>query len=139
MHPKDVLKRIRKRQGRCYELAGMAMLSVDGWLLIHGDANGPQGPGGHAWLLCGEIVYDPVLDREIPLAEYTTKYGGKEHRRYSMIEAATLIAFTTYGPWTAEEERQYLTEGRPTPAAWLRSTRRPRRSTQATRKPHGHG
>jgi hypothetical protein len=121
MHPKDVLKRIRKRQGRCYELAGMALLKADGWSLVHGEANClPDVPGGHAWLVSGEAVYDPVLHREIPLAEYTTRYGGKECRRYSKTEAATMMMFTRkYGPWTAEEERRFLTEGQLAPATRL--------------------
>ncbi len=114
MHPKQVLSRIRKRQGRCYELAAKAILdSGDEWVLIHGEANGPGGRSDHAWLQSGDMVYDPVADREIPLAVYLTKYGGNEHRRYTKMQAAKMVSdCSVWGPWTLDEERRIL--GTPT-------------------------
>jgi len=108
MHPKRVLSRVKQRDGRCYELAGKTMLVTEGWLLVHGNVNGPDGPTDHAWLLHDETVYDPVRNRAISLRLFHDRYGGRALRIYSRTEVVKMIARGTWGPWTAAEERDCL-------------------------------
>ena len=59
------LRRVRKRQGRCYELASRVVLRErgSGWTLIHGHlhAKVPSVPYSHAWLERDGEVYDRGL------------------------------------------------------------------------------
>jgi hypothetical protein len=71
----QALKRVRKRKGRCYELALKVMLDEPGakcFTLVHGRVRGPDGRlTGRAWILVdGGRVYDPVLDRYFEPAVY---------------------------------------------------------------------
>lgn len=66
------IARVRKRQGRCYELAGRVMMNeqnAEQLTLIHGRAsqleNGPL--IDHAWIIRADGgVYDPVLNGPRP-------------------------------------------------------------------------
>jgi len=108
MHPKRMLSRVKQRDGRCYELAGKTMLVADGWLLVHGDVNGVDGRTEHAWLLQDDTVYDPVCNRAISLRLFERRYGGRALRIYSRADVVNMMARGTWGPWTAEEEREGL-------------------------------
>jgi hypothetical protein len=89
------LSRVRKRQGRCYELAMTAAVRqtklrvVHGRILIHGHRL------GHAWVLLPDgRAYDPVKDRFLAGQEITVE------RIYTAKEAAkALLAAGHYGPW----------------------------------------
>jgi hypothetical protein len=97
------LARVRKRNGRCYELAFRVMLDepgADGFTLIHGRV----GPAmiGHAWIdLNDGRVYDPVRDSYVQGEGYAAFMGGAVvEQRYTKHEAmqASLDA-RHYGPW----------------------------------------
>jgi hypothetical protein len=98
------LPRIRNRKGRCYELAAMGcFVPGPGWVLVHGEVNGPPptvGRIGHAWLELDGLVYDPVLDQAIGQDVYTAKFSAIPVTRYTSVEAANQIATRGhYGPW----------------------------------------
>jgi hypothetical protein len=85
----ESLKRVRKRQKRCYELAWRAMDEEPGaekFTLCHGI--GPRHLRvPHAWIETGDgRVYDPVDNAYTPIEDYT---GVAEHR-YSHREALRL-------------------------------------------------
>jgi hypothetical protein len=42
----------------------------------------------HAWLEKDGTVYDAVLDRFMPGAQYAEEFGAVAERRYSLLEAA---------------------------------------------------
>ena len=90
-----------KRQGRCYELAGKAMLKREGWKLAHGTVRGREGERiGHAWLERDDMVYDAVLDREIDELSYLARFHAERQAIYSQEEAAvTMLQHKHWGPW----------------------------------------
>jgi hypothetical protein len=91
------LKRIRKRAGRCYELALKVMTEEPGaekFTLVHG--RGPLGVP-HAWVETGDgRVYDAVADSYTPIDEYQCS----AERRYTQAEARqAMLENRTSGPW----------------------------------------
>ena len=92
--------RARKRHGRCYELAGKALLRLPKgteWRLIHSELI-----GGHAWLERDGEVWDPVRGRQ----SVTDAMGADAYRsargriQYTRRQAAENVANTkTWGPW----------------------------------------
>jgi hypothetical protein len=64
----------RKRSGRCYELSYILLLDLGApAILLHGSIT--DMPGGdnwirHAWLEMGGNVYDAVLNKAMPVAQY---------------------------------------------------------------------
>ena len=100
------LARIRKRDGRCYELALKAMLlepEADRWTLVHGRVwRGIPGELiDHAWIeLDDGRVYDPVKNTYMPGRQYRLMRKVVEVRRYTKQEAMALCAEAKhYGPW----------------------------------------
>lgn len=96
------LPRVRKRIGRCYELAYRGQAVGTEWALVHGEVAGPPDIGriGHAWLEFDGWVYCAVLDAAMPRAEFYRKYGATPHVTYGRHAAATLASqFRHYGPW----------------------------------------
>jgi hypothetical protein len=97
--------RARSRRGRCYELAFKGQIRDTSWILVHGTVrgrlrNGTIGRIGHAWLVKGQEVYDPVLDASTTAEEYANKYAAVEERRYTAEEMAKLVLSTnSRGPW----------------------------------------
>lgn len=99
--------RVGDRKGRCYELCGKGLVfgkHADGWTLVHGELR--RGcvsyPYHHAWLISpdGESVYDAVLDKYMPRAEYEALCDPAEHCRYGLTEAlAMVLRNKTWGPW----------------------------------------
>jgi hypothetical protein len=101
--PKNALSRVRVREGRCYELAFRALLDVDRWSLVHASVLGAAGTIGHAWLVRDGVVYDPVLDAEMPEVDYARRFRVAGPRIYSVVEAARMVLETGhYGPWYVE-------------------------------------
>jgi hypothetical protein len=104
------LQRVRKRQGRCYELAGRVMLNEKGseaFTLVHGVLDlsrlGLSSAYDHAWIeLADGRVYDPNLHEYMPKAEYYDRYKPSRCQRYTRLEAAKLMS-RHYGPWTESE------------------------------------
>jgi len=96
------LPRIRKRIGRCYELAYLGQEVGTEWVLVHGEAAGPPKIGriGHSWLEFDGWVYCAVLDEAMPRAEFYRKYGAIPQATYGRRAAAALVAqFGHFGPW----------------------------------------
>ena len=98
------LRRVRKRLGRCYELAFRIMFEEPGaekFALVHGHVSTLRGVIGHAWIEIGDgRVYDPVLDRYVPAEDYIAGLSAVIERRYTKLEAAKIAVHARYyGPW----------------------------------------
>jgi hypothetical protein len=121
------LKRIRKRTGRCYELACKVMLEepdAERFTLIHGRTGfcegDPYPTRHHAWIdMNNGQIYDPVIDRYMTMDDYVALHGVVEiDDRYTKDEAVRMMLDTKhYGRWRdvvwhpdTEEYRQWLTE-----------------------------
>src|SRR5262249_23098043 len=104
------LARIRKRQGRAYELAFKVMLDeseADQWTLVHGILVNPKNGVrmDHAWIdLNDGRVYDTTLDRYVPTVWYMARYQVEVDHRYSCEEMSRLLSVShNSGPWTDDE------------------------------------
>lgn len=95
------IKRLRKREGWCYELAMRGCMQAPEWELVHGECNGHSGGKiGHAWLEFDGEVYCPALDRTMPITDFLRRLGARVHARYSFEEAMCLkLRSGHYGPW----------------------------------------
>ena len=98
------LRRVRKRQGRCYELASRVVLREpgSGRTLIHGHlhAKVPSVPYSHAWLERDGEVYDPVQDLWFSITQFVMMYEAVIDHSYSAKEAAVAVAeHGHHGPW----------------------------------------
>ena len=108
------LKRIRKRAGRCYELAHWGLMQAsdhglsDHFVLVHGEINGPPDLAprtGHAWLesKVDPIVYDAVKDKTMPIDDYYRLLNPTNTTKYAVREAANMAVKTGhYGPWSED-------------------------------------
>jgi hypothetical protein len=110
--PSAVLRRVRKRLGRCYELAfQMVFENADdmGLLLVHGRAcfiTDIREALPHAWVVWGDRVYDPVLDIWMPEAAHEHDHDAVAEAVYSKMQAVRLLTLTRcYGPWRPDEEK----------------------------------
>lgn len=102
-----ILQRIRKRQGRCYELAGRVMLNEDGseaFALVHGTANSgfAEQRIGHAWIeLPDGVIYEPIFNEYMTGAEFNSRAKPSECQRYTRMQTAKLLVHAGHwGPWT---------------------------------------
>jgi len=109
------LARVRKRDGRCYELALTVMLNEPGaeqFTLVHGTVRSlsydPPLRIGHAWIELGDgRIYDPAADRYEPPKRWW-KQARVQHR-YGRSDVAHLVAmFAHNGPWNDEERKRAL-------------------------------
>ena len=94
--------RLRKRDGRCYELSFVGCREAPEWTLIHGEVIGPGGIGrmGHAWLELNGWVYDPVLDCAKTTDDYADVFCAFVFKRYTFMEANAEVCKTGhFGPW----------------------------------------
>lgn len=81
------IKRIRKRVGRCYELAMRGCMQAPEWELIHGECDVCSGGRiGHAWLEFDGEAYCPVLDKVMPAGEFVRRLDARVQVRYSSEE-----------------------------------------------------
>ena len=91
------LRRVRKRQGRCYELASRVVLRErgSGWTLIYGHlhAKVPSVPYSHAWLERDGEVYDPVQDLWFSITQFVMIYEAVIDHSYSAKKAAVAVAW----------------------------------------------
>lgn len=95
---------LQRRLGKCYELAYKYCTSNSGWALVHGYIHEPGGDNrviDHAWCEKGDLVYDAVLDKELPKIFYYKmfraeigKFYGTKKDIYDMA-----LKYETYGPW----------------------------------------
>lgn len=96
------IPRLRRRDGRCFELAFRGCLRAQEWTLVHGECNGPPGVGSiiHAWLEFDGHAYCPTNDLLLPVEEYERVFGAVARYRYSFQEASRKLAeYRRYGPW----------------------------------------
>jgi len=94
--------KVRRRLGRCFELAGRGQQMVDPtWTLVHGRIAAVPGLlVAHAWLEKRGVVYDPVLDRLMPARQYARDQSAVIERRYSFWQAVKAShASGHWGPW----------------------------------------
>lgn len=94
--------RLRSREGRCFELSFQIVLDRDDWALVHGLVNGapPASRIEHAWVERSGIVYDPVLDRAMPLSQYRREFAAVEIERYDKAAACRAMLDQGHsGPW----------------------------------------
>jgi hypothetical protein len=108
------LQRIRKRQGRCYELVGRVMLYEEGseaFTLVHGVVNSGFAwrRVEHAWIeLPDGRVYEPVLNEYMDKAGFDSRAKPSECQRYTLKQAVRLIGYGgNFGPWTDSERLAY--------------------------------
>jgi hypothetical protein len=98
--PPKCLRRIRKPEHRCYELAGLAVLEDAALILVHGTKPHRIAdciiPIDHAW------IYDPADDTVFDTTDQrwyaASEYPGVERVRYTRYEAAFLRS-PHWGPW----------------------------------------
>jgi hypothetical protein len=111
------LARVRKRAGRCFELAWRVMAYEPGaerFTLVHGGIlqhrTLSENMIAHAWIeLDDGRVYDPVTNKYMPTGEYAARRRAVVERRYDQREAmrASVEAGGHYGP---RHETKFLTE-----------------------------
>jgi hypothetical protein len=122
---------MRKRQGRCYKLAALAMLNepdAEQLTLLHGTvcrvpvdqmlANSPIGcawinlPIGHAWIETADgRIYDPTTNCYTPANQYVRERCPTVHRCFTRQEVMRLVLATKkWGPWTNDQIRDALAE-----------------------------
>jgi len=125
----ETLRNIRKRHGRCYELAWKAVLEEPASArlrLVHGWCTAPL-PGrkhyqpamiyGHAWvLLPNGTVYDVVKNVYFSAHDYAVKYRAIVGRVYTRKQAAkACLRHKHLGPWFTDDERLlHIVAGLPT-------------------------
>jgi hypothetical protein len=104
------LKRIRKRQHRCFELALKAMLDepgADRFTLVHGSVAPASLRYEHAWIELGDgRIYDAVTDTYEPTDQFMAENRAVVEYRYSRLEACRVCGVAhVWGPWTDDERR----------------------------------
>jgi hypothetical protein len=125
------LARVRKRQGRCYKLAGLAMLNeldAEQLTLVQGTvcrmpvdqipASSRIGrawinsPIGHAWIETADgRIFDPTTNCYTPANQFVRERRPTVHHRFTRLEAMRLVLATkNWGPWTEDEVRDALAE-----------------------------
>lgn len=114
--PGDVLRRVRKRSGRCYELASRVVRdNADdmGLLLVHGRGRHSVDLPfiGHAWIRWRAVVYDPVADVYMSEVQYMGDHDVQVTDVYTRAEACKLLLATGHhGPWTPTDREAIRAE-----------------------------
>lgn len=107
---------VRKRLGRCYELAAKALCFdrafSDGAVLVHGMVTSPFPDTplqtiDHAWVEDGDRLWDPTLNRFYARADYYSRFDAVAVDRYTLVEAAKQTAkHGHWGYWTDRQPEQ---------------------------------
>ena len=93
---------LRRRKGRCYELAYRGVQQANEWRLVHGEVDGPPGHEriGHAWLELGETAYNPTDDTFHPCWRFRIMLRATPIAFYPIGAAHEKAAqFGHFGPW----------------------------------------
>ena len=100
-NPTCRIPRLRKREGRCYELAIRGCLQATEWKLVHGERPGHNGTRiGHAWLEFDNVAYCPVLDLCMPIPMFEKRLRAIAHARYTTDEVLFMkMRHRHMGPW----------------------------------------
>ena len=106
-------KDFQDRLGQCYILSGRYVMDNTGWDLVHGTIKQPGSSNpaiGHAWVekttsfgngrYKVKVVYDPVLNQEMPWDAYMRFTGAEEINRYTKDQMVSRTAKEKHwGPW----------------------------------------
>jgi len=105
LEPHEMLRRTRKRDGRCYALANKIMLEpgADQFTLVHGIVRGPRDTRiDHAWVMLPDgRLYDPVENAYFSTAgEYAERYKAVIVRMFTRLDACeAMLVANHHGPW----------------------------------------
>ena len=99
------------RLGRCYELAGYAVMlgELSDGTLVHGSYWGPGGFRriGHAWVLTGDDnsqVWEPITGKTYDAEEWYDWTNAEDERTYTAGEASkAAVAAQHWGRWHESE------------------------------------
>jgi hypothetical protein len=105
--PVKPARTFEERLGRCFELAGYAVLGGDapeGSRLVHGSWDGPGAKNGripHAWVeLPGSLIWEPITARIYDAIEFRLWVKAWDERTYVKKQAAQLaLSSNNFGPW----------------------------------------
>jgi hypothetical protein len=109
MNKKCIPTKREDREGNCYEISSLFVLSNDCWLLVHATLYPRSGPFAnrayqHAFVESGDWVYDPIFDTGYPRDMYYAYHRVSEARRYNAEEMKRMLLKTeNYGPWNDTE------------------------------------
>lgn len=99
-----------QRIGRCYELAGHAVLSrsvPEGTMLVHGSWHGPYATRriGHAWLVLPDgNIWEPITMEVFTPDDFFAWTNAIAEVEYDWTEAAyNAVEFESYGRWHESE------------------------------------
>jgi len=100
--------------GTCYEDAWRFLIKEEEGELIHGTVESLGRRIGHAWIeLPTGFIWEPESRQFIKKADFQAMAKPQEEHRYTVDEAAIMLARVgKHGPWT-EQERQMLKRGNP--------------------------
>jgi len=93
---------IKRRLGKCYELAGGFVLDHRDAVLVHGTIQrDPHPPNGHAWVeLANGHLLDLVTEYELPRDAFERYFNAKPVARYTYKETCQKAVDTGHwGPW----------------------------------------
>ena len=112
----------KRREGRCFELAGKYVLSLENSdkYLVHGTVcHESRQPMAHAWVENEEgKVYDLIKNEIYWGMDFYNFYNAQKMFVYTQKEAAINMAeYGTYGPW--EQSVRDADHARQQPAQWL--------------------
>jgi len=94
--------------GWCYKYAAQFAMRTPDAILVHGILHPAIGaragiPYEHAWVIFGELVFEPILQKFFPRSDYYTAFAAEERVLTPHREVAkTMVAFRHWGPWTAD-------------------------------------
>jgi len=112
--------------GTCYADAWRFLVKEEEGKLIHGTVFSGGRRIGHAWVeTATSWIWEPETSRYFTRLGFRDAFSPDIESRYTAEEAAIMAARTKhFGPWTKQEQRQYLKE-KP-PAVIPTEPRRPR-------------
>ena len=101
--------------GTCYEDAWRFLIKEEEGELIHGTVESLGRRIGHAWVeLPTGFIWEPESRRFIKKADFEAMAKPQEETRYSVTEAAIMLARVgKHGPWIEEERAMWLKSGNP--------------------------
>ena len=105
---------VNNAAGTCYEDAWRFLIKEEEGELIHGTVESLGRRIGHAWVeLPTGFIWEPETRQFLKKADFEAIAKPQEEARYSVTEAAIMLARVgKHGPWT-EEERQMLKGSNP--------------------------
>lgn len=104
-----MVKGIKSRLGKCYQLVGSYALRHPDVILVHGTINGSRRTGvdfdnPHAWIEeKNEVVFDLVWDTRLPKDVYFRLMEAKELKRYNHKALRKMVL--KFKNWGLENKR----------------------------------